>query len=304
MRGSSLSWTSITPLLGILAAATSFGCGASGSHAGFDPPPTDASTEAVPMDSDASAPTDGGMFASGDTGPAPGCAVESTLVYVVDESRNMFNFDPQTNVFKPIGSVSCTNQGLFSMAVDRNAVAWVHAQDGTLVRFDIRTKTCTPLPFAAAQHGFYTFGMGFSTNSAGSDDETLYVASASGLGLAKIDTSSLVLTPIGTFDKLQGRVELSGNGNAQLFGLFEASPYTLGEVDKNTAAVLSTAPQTSAPGASNFAFAFWGGDFYQFVGSDVLRYRPADKSTVKVATTTIQVVGAGVSTCAPTAPPK
>ncbi|MGH7281076.1 MAG: hypothetical protein ACRELY_06100, partial [Polyangiaceae bacterium] len=51
-----------------------------------------------------------------------------------------------------------------------------------------------------------------------------------------------------------------------------------------------------------WAFGFWGGDFYTFTGggpSTVTRFRPSDKSIVQVATYPSEIVGAGVSTCAP-----
>ena len=58
------------------------------------------------------------------------------------------------------------------------------------------------------------------------------------------------------------------------------------------------------PNGSNFAFAFWGGDFWLFVGpgtsTDVFQYAPSTGMTTKVETESFEVVGAGVSTCAPT----
>ena len=82
-------------------------------------------------------------------------------------------------------------------------------------------------------------------------------------------------------------------------------------IDKSTAKILSQAPQASImyePASSNFAFAFWGGDFYIFVGpgtrTDVFRYQPSNGTTVLATTVTQVIVGAGVSTCAPVAPPR
>ena len=52
-----------------------------------------------------------------------------------------------------------------------------------------------------------------------------------------------------------------------------------------------------------FAFAFWGGDFWIFTGmggpSDVNRFRPADGTTTTPTKHPSTIVGAGVSTCAP-----
>ena len=84
----------------------------------------------------------------------------------------------------------------------------------------------------------------------------------------------------------------------------------MAEIEKTDAKVLSQAPQAPIsypPGSSNFAFAFWGGDFWLFVGpgskTDVFQYKPANGQTKLVQTTSAVIVGAGVSTCAPTKPP-
>jgi hypothetical protein len=59
---------------------------------------------------------------------------------------------------------------------------------------------------------------------------------------------------------------------------------------------------------SAWAFAFWGGDFWLFtapgVASRVDRYRPSDGSTVTMKSNVgFNIVGAGVSTCAPLTSP-
>jgi hypothetical protein len=204
------------------------------------------------------------------------------------------------------------------MAVDRNAVAWVLAQDGTIVKYDINAKTCTKTAFQAGQHGFQTFGMGFSANGSGATTDTLFVTDdelqtpSSNQGLAMIDTSSLMLTPVAQYDQLVGEeAELTGTGDGRLYGAFEGSPYTVAEIDKTTAHVISVAPQSGinyAPSSSSLAFAFWGGDFWLFIGpggtTDVFQYQPSGQTTTKRETEPFEIVGAGVSTCAPTVPPQ
>ncbi|CAN5452290.1 hypothetical protein BH09MYX1_BH09MYX1_57930 [soil metagenome] len=267
-----------------------------------DPPPL--SDAGNTNDAGAIVPDGGDPFCDGssDATAGPGCATESRLVYVVDVNRNLYSFDPQTLQFKPAGKIDCTNSSLYSMAVDRSANAWILTQSGTMVRYDIRAQSCTPLSFVTAQHGFIEFGMGFASNSKGSSAETLYLGSSNALGLATLDTSTLTVTPVAKFDQLGGRVELTGTGDGELYGLFEATPYVIGGIEKATAKILTQAPQPQTA-ALNFAFAFWGGDFYTFVGSDVSRYRPSDKSTVALTKASFEIVGAGVSTCAPTLPP-
>ena len=186
------------------------------------------------------------------------------------------------------------------------------------MKYDINAKTCTKTAFQAGQKGFATFGMGFSADSAGSTSETLFVTDddlttpSSNLGLARIDTGSLALSAVGQYDQLVGdEAELTGTGDGRLFGAFEGSPYTVAEIDKATAHIISVAPQTGinyAPSSSSLAFAFWGGDFWLFIGpggtTDVFQYQPAAKTTTKRETENFEIVGAGVSTCAPTIPPQ
>ncbi len=248
----------------------------------------------------------------------PGCAVEATYVYTLDATKNLYKFDPPTLAFTLIGTLNCMPKSPFdtpySMSVSRDATAWVVYTSGELFQVDTKTANCKSTAYVPGQSGFTTFGMGFSTNAPGSVDETLYVSDAQGFGgtkgLAKIDLTTLTLTPIGMYDKLNARAEMTGTGDARLFGAFEGTPYNVAEISKTDAKILSQAPQTAinyAPGSSNFAFAFWGGDFYLFVGpgtsTDVFHYVPATKVTTKVKTVNFEIVGAGVSTCAPTKPP-
>jgi len=258
---------------------------------------------------------DGGGSSSGG---GAGCSQAAEFVYVVDVNGVLYQFNPPTLAFTQVGQVTCASSDFFSMAVDRNAVAWVLAEDGTIVKYDINAKTCTKTAFQAGQHGFQTFGMGFSANGSGATTDTLFVTDdelqtpSSNQGLAMIDTSSLMLTPVAQYDQLVGEeAELTGTGDGRLFGAFEGSPYTVAEIDKTTAHVISVAPQTGidyAPSSSSLAFAFWGGDFWLFIGpggtTDVFQYQPSGQTTTKRETEQFEIVGAGVSTCAPTVPPQ
>ena len=257
----------------------------------------------------------GGAGGSGGS-TASGCSVESQFVYVLDDVATLYKFDPPSLVFTPIGTLNCPGGFLatpFSMAVDRTANAWVVYTDGNLFKVDTKTAACSPTGFAPGQSGFLTFGMGFSTDGAGSNKDTLFVSDSdfngTTKGLAIIDTQSLVLSTVGMYDKANARAELTGTGDGKLFGAFEGSPYVVSQIEKSNAAILSQAPQNAiqyAPGSSNFAFAFWGGTFWLFVGdgtkTDVFNYDPATTTTLKTTVPQV-IVGAGVSTCAPIKPP-
>jgi hypothetical protein len=266
----------------------------------------------------------GGLVIDGGTGggggTSPGCSEASQYVYVVDDVATLYRFDPPSLTFTSIGILNCPAAFLetpFSMAVDRNANAWVVYTDGTLYQVDTTTANCTATSFAPGQSGFVTFGMGFSTAGVGSTQDGLYVSdsayggSTATKGLATIDTGSLALLPIGLYDQLSARAELTGTGDGRLYGAFEGTPYIVAEIDKTNASIKSQAPQTAiqyAPGTSNFAFAFWGGSFWLFVGpgfsTDVFQYDPAAGTTLLKTSVGFAIVGAGVSTCAPLTPPK
>lgn len=258
---------------------------------------------------------DGGLGGGEGGSSTAGCIDGTQFVYTLAEDNTLYSFYPPTLAFNAIGVLDCpTSEGPFSMAVDRHGTAWVVFTDGSLWNVDTTNAHCTSTSYVPGQSGFTTFGMGFSSNSPGSAAETLFVSEsgfADGtLGLASIDTTTLTLTTIGMYDKLDARAELTGTGDARLFGAFEGEPYIVAQIDKTNAMIESEAPQNAinyAPDSSNFAFAFWGGDFWLFVGpgtsTDVFHYQVSSGVTTKVKTVTFEIVGAGVSTCAPVTMP-
>jgi hypothetical protein len=260
---------------------------------------------------------DGGLpvgDADGGSGPRlpGGCAEGTQFIYTLAEDNTLYKFYPPSLQFTAVGTVNCDLSGPWSMAVDRSAQIWSVWGDGHLFQINASTAACTPTAYSTGQHGFTTFGMGFAANTAGSQDETLFVSDdTAGLGLASINTTSFVLTPLGAYTNVTfsttGRAELTGTGNGNLYGAFEGSPFTVAEINKTNAALLSAAPQTGistgSSGGSNFAFAAWGGGFYLFVGpgtsTDVYFYDPTTQTTTMKTSVTFEIVGAGVSTCAP-----
>lgn len=236
---------------------------------------------------------------------------DATLVYVVASDNSLFSFYPPTLQFTRIGRIDC-NAGVetpFSMAVDRKGKAYVVFTDGRLYQVSTATAACVGTPFVPGQQAFRTFGMGFVSNNGGSA-ETLFVAQSpdpntNSRGLASIDTTSptLPLSFIGPFTPPIERVELTGTGEGRLFGY---APLTSGsrivEIDKTNGDVLASDTVATGTSQDAFAFAFWGGDFWVFTGAastEVVRYRPADKSTTVMSIAPALIVGAGVSTCAP-----
>jgi hypothetical protein len=219
------------------------------------------------------------------------------------------------------------------MAVDRHAVAWVNFNDGSVFKVDTTQKglPCTATTFSEGSSGFTPqLGMGFATVSSTDTAETLYVsdnggpggactsttpgAGCMGLGLGSI-TSTLTLAPIGPYTNAAGyNAELSGTGNGLLYGFFTTTPSELGTIDKKSGAVTNIIPlPTVNNSVGGYAFSFWGGDFWFYTAyptnadpnptTSVTHYVSASKSASVVMTDIgFTIVGAGSSTCVPTAP--
>jgi hypothetical protein len=199
------------------------------------------------------------------------------------------------------------------MAVDRRGIAYILFDlSNRLFRVSTATAACIDTSYVPGQSGFFSFGMGFATDQGG-PSETLYVAGSdlSGLGsakgLARIDPTTFNLSPVGDFSPPIEQGELTGTGDGRLFAFYTKNgvrqPSFIGQIDPQTAQVLGERRFDSVDQGNGWAFAYWGGDFYMFhaPGSQtkVTRWRPADDSVTQVASTPLEIVGAGVSTCAP-----
>src|SRR5262249_12849538 len=126
-------------------------------------------------------------------------------------------------------------------------------------------------------------------------------------GLARIDLTTLQLTPIAAYDTLSKPAELTGTADGRLFGVFQYTQMIVAEIDKTTAHIGAQVTQPAFAQPCHFAVAFWGGDFWFFGGptesSYIFRYRPSNGTTVLLDEAAYEIVGAGVSTCAPLEPP-
>jgi hypothetical protein len=246
--------------------------------------------------------------ASPDTVSMDDCAEELKQIFVVTQENELHRFAPATKTFTRIGELNCPADlfaSPFSMGVDRKGTAWVLYNDGKLYKVSTKDATCTPTSFAIGQEGFRTFGMAFARDGLG---ETLFVAEYGGKGLGKIDTTSLKLSFIGSYGSGGGAGELTGRGDG-LFAFFNGSPPRVASVDKATGKVLTSKPLSGVTIGSGWAFAHWGGTFWLFhapgSSSQVTEF-DFEKGTTAVAKTGLGfvIVGAGVSTCAPTERPK
>lgn len=245
----------------------------------------------------------------------------SEFIYLLDSNNQLLSFEPRmdtaANAVKVVGKVSCpTATAPNSMSVDRRARAWLNYDDGKLY------KIPTNNPASCVDSGYQTgvvptakVGMGFVSDSPGAKVESLYLASfgtASQLWkLNPLDPTPIVSTKIGNFASSPTSPEMTGTGAAELYAYFPAADAThrIIRVNKTTAQAdltWSLPPLASSPGA--WAFAQWGGRYYVFVTesniSRVYRWDPnaaSGSQWVRVQDNLpTRIVGAGVSTCAPT----
>lgn len=237
--------------------------------------------------------------------------------------NDLYSFKPDALAFTKIGRLSCA-AGTFaspnSMAVDRSGTAWVNYSDGTLFKVSTKDASCQSTNFQAGQSNFVKFGMAFSSNAAGSTEETLYVAGLEDIlaggraGLGKIDLATMKLTFVGDYSgTLRGQgAELTGTGDAKLYGFYTTSPATLAAIEKASGATSDNKSLTGVSTGDAWAFSFWGGDFWFYTAnggqeSRVTRLKTSSDGAIAVVMPQVggfRIVGAGVSTCAPTAPPR
>ena len=255
------------------------------------------------------------------------CGENADLVYLVDQQYRLLSFNPRDNAneFKLIGNLNCPASSSFdggtatpfSMSVDREARAWVLYNSGEIFWVSTKDASCKPSGFKVAQKGFETFGMGFVSNAAGSESETLFITggghSNPGKGnLGSIDPMTLQVSSLGVLPMTEYGPELTGNGNAELWAYFPGVTNTfVAQLDKTTAMPLSHWFMPPLSGSVQaWAFAHWGGRFYLFVtvqdsmtgmnNSQVMLFTPGDGHVDTILShLPYTIVGAGVSTCAP-----
>jgi hypothetical protein len=265
----------------------------------------------------------------------PSCGAGTTQPYVISADGVLYTFDPPKATFTRIGPVSCWAPGmtLNSMAIGRNGVAFLNytsnATDGTVTggtffKLNVADGSCTPTNVNLPP-GWQKVGMAYATASATSTTDILYIAGADpaatcGMpgsstypaGVAGVNPTTWSLSKLTPFaGDLSGySAELTGTGDGRLFAFYITSPARVAQVDLSTGV---TSNEVSFPNLVcpwDFAFTFWGGDLYLYasltMGSDstVTRYSIATGETVPnyVADVGFQIIGAGVSTCAPTQP--
>ncbi len=263
----------------------------------------------------------GGGGDGGGGGSDNGCSVAAQFVYVVDTANTLSKFDPTTKAFTQVGNLSVCNPTLgdqpFSMGVDRDANAYVLYASGLIYQVTglaTGTLACTQTSWTSTS-ALTQFGMGFSTTAVGGTTDQLFIAGGQGVDtasnatLATLDVSSFQATTVGT---ITGWPELTGTSNAELWGFFpDATKPRIDKLNKATGAADVTYSLKAIKGQPlAWAFAAYGGDLWVFLekGSETSTsvYQiggPNDAAPGTIKSTTEaggrEIVGAGVSTCAP-----
>jgi hypothetical protein len=240
-----------------------------------------------------------------DPPPADDCTDTADLVYVLSrDDSTLYTFDPDALAFTSLGRVSCgTSETPGSMAVSRDGVAYVRYADNSVYALDLATMRCSATSYADRR--FDSFGMGYATDSSDTWRDQLYVANATSVGI--LDPSTWTITPLG---RMASQSELTGNADGELWAILPLeSPAELVKLDTTTGATVETIRMPGFPDPGDidtFAFATWSGDFYVFVreygmgsSTDVIKVTRMGGMTTVLEDVGFDVVGAGVSTCAP-----
>ncbi len=277
---------------------------------GGDTQPPDTATEDTSVPTDTGTPPDTATEEPpDDPPPADDCDATDDRIYVIDKDTSvLYLFNPADNRLTSLGEIPCDSWSTpASMGVSRDGHAYVRYSDDSVYDIDLASYTCTETASSDRTTRFGSFGMGYATDTAGTWRDRLFVAN--GTTLATLDTATWRTTNVG---RMPSQSELTGNAAGELWALLPLeSPAQLRQLDPRSGATLTTVNLRSFPNPMDidtFAFAAWGGDLFAFVrvygmGSSTTVYRvdSGGSMTRVVAELGINVVGAGVSTCAPTA---
>jgi hypothetical protein len=161
-----------------------------------------------------------------------------TKSYVMSGSGDLYSFDTSATTFTKVGTLNCPadpSAAPTAMTVDGAGSAFVEYTDGTLFKASTTNAACAGTGFAQNQHGFVNFGLGFAGGR-------LYASGISsawmGLGLAAIDPTTFLLSPIADYPgSLATQVaDLASTSDGTLYGLFATGPAVIASIDPSTAA--------------------------------------------------------------------
>jgi hypothetical protein len=285
---------------------------ACGSRTGLLLPAERDGTGSVSADGAADVPLPATTFLGDCFGSAP------PPIYVFTQALvpRLIAFDPSTAAFTALPPTACPD-GLGSplgLAVDRSANIYLLVMGTTtgmpsLLRIVLGTGRCTALPLAAPPLAPPSGGLTFAEDDDGKG-ETLYFVtrdsqqSPPAAWLSAVDPGFVATRTVGRLapPTRDGAPLLTGTAGGEIFALYpNQTPPVLARVDPQSGQATTHWTLSGVRGVLS-GFAFWGGDFYlfQWVGvTEVLRFRPRDRSLVALARLNEPVGGATSSTCSP-----
>jgi len=322
-----LADTRVSPSCRALVAALALAPASCGARSGLPIPDAQGGSSSSSSSSQTSSATTSATTTSATTTSAttvsssatgvPMCAPDALFVYVVSQQNDIYRFDPPAKTFNLVWPLTCVvpaGQVPNSMAVDRDGIAWINYNDfqatnpqGSIFRVNLADGMCTPSGISLATE-WQLVGMGFAVDPTSATGESLFLTSKVG-HLGRVDLNANTVVPVGALGPPLGgnRSELTGAPDGRLFALVDSNPASLVSVDKTNAAVLQVFGLSGLNGPfADFAFSFWGGDFYLYTstnatgGSSVARYDPTNGSLDPsyVPDAGFSIVGAGVAPCA------
>ena len=237
--------------------------------------------------------------------PEDDCERTSDLIYVVDrDSQDLHLFNPVDLSFEYLTTLDCSMWGEpNSMGISRDGFAYVRYNTNDVYAVDLKSFECNETDYDA---GFGSFGMGYAADLKSTWKDELFIANKN--TLAKVDPVSWDVTTVAS---LSSQAELTGNAHGELWGFLPLEkPAALVELDKETGATKQEITISGFPATKDidtFAFATWGGGYWLFVrqygmgnSTTVYTVDKAGHLRTMVEDSGFNLVGAGVSTCAPT----
>lgn len=206
------------------------------------------------------------------------CAPGTDLIYVVSKFGDIWTYDPPTDTFAEVGTITCGSGLVYSMAVDHDGRGWVLDLDTRdLFTVDLAApQNCAEPPWVPGNGGFNYFGMGFVSHDTLEVCEKLYLHSYSGSGpfsegedlgsLAVYDPADGSLETLASIDFDGG--EIDGTGDGRLFAFAGENPVKLVEYDRESGEALTVLPLDGLDKTSASAFAFHSGDIYLFTEAE------------------------------------
>ena len=223
----------------------------------------------------------------------------------MDRNSTLYTFNPVTYAISTLGKLNCSSpSSLYSIALQRTGILWAMFADGRLYNYNLKTGVCSSTSFAVNGSSINLFTMTFLKGKT-STTESLYISKqnddANTLGL--LSTSTFGITTLGNYSALNTSADLAAFKNGRLFGLFEVSPFVIGEINPSNAVVMNqySSGITMRGNDSNYAFASYNSNLFIFEGNNTSTnihvYSVSSSTLSTVGSASQMIYGATASTC-------